>query len=107
MMLDGWAWWTVMAQIKQQTMPYPLMHSAWAETIAKLGGELQDVVMDRRKGEDRWSAKIRLIREGRPVSVDVRASDSLCLAVKCGVRIFVVEEALDRAADWGANEPRD
>jgi bifunctional DNase/RNase/predicted RNase H-like HicB family nuclease len=95
-MVDGWAWWALMAQIKQQAAPYPLTHTAWAETITSLAGELQDVVVDRREGEDLCSAKVRLAREGRFISVDVRPADGFTLAVRCGAPIFIVEEALNR-----------
>ena len=59
-----------MAQIKQQTAPRPRTHAAWAETITQLGGELQDVLLDRREGEDWWMAKLRIIKDGRLIRLD-------------------------------------
>jgi bifunctional DNase/RNase len=98
---DAWAWWALMAQIKEEAAPRPRTHAAWAATIADLGGQLQDVVLDRHEGEDWWTAKLRIVKDGRLVTLDVRASDAYILAVINRAPIFVVERALERFADRG------
>jgi bifunctional DNase/RNase len=98
---DGWAWWAIMAQIKQEPASRPRTHAAWAATITELGGELQDVFLDRCEGEDWWIAKLRIVKDARLVLLDVRASDACILALIHGVPIFVAEEALARYADTG------
>jgi uncharacterized protein len=98
---DGWAWWALMAQIKQQPAPRPRTHAAWAATITELGGVLQDVVLDCGEGEDWWSATAHIVKDDRVLSVDVRPSDAYVLALIHSVPIFVIEEALERFADRG------
>jgi bifunctional DNase/RNase len=101
MVVDGWAWWALMAHIKQQHAPYPRTHAAWADTIRELGGELQDVFVDKPDGGDWWLGKLRIVKDGRSATVSVRASDAYTLAVACAVPIFVDEKALERYADTG------
>lgn len=98
---DGWAWWALMAQIKQEPAPRPHTHAAWAKTVTELNGKLRHVVLDRREGEDWWSAKLRIASGGSFVNVDVRASDAYILAVASSVPIFVTETALEKFADRG------
>jgi bifunctional DNase/RNase len=96
---NGWAWWALMAQIRQDPAPRPRTHVAWAATIAALGGELQDVLLDMREGENWWRANLRIVKEGRVTTLDVRPSDGYILAVTRGVPIFVVEVALEMFAE--------
>ena len=55
-------------------------------------------MLDRGEGEDWWSARARIVTDGRLLSVEVRPSDAFILAVIHEVRIFVVEGALERFA---------
>lgn len=101
MIVDGWAWWALMAHIKHEPAPYPRTHVAWIRTISELGGELQDVLVDRTSDADWWLGKLHIVKDGRAATVDVRAADAYTLAVICDAPIFVTERALDRYADSG------
>jgi len=98
---DGWAWWALMGQLKQLPAPCPRTHMAWYATIVELGGEPQAVFLDRHEGEEWWTSKLRIVKDGRLKDVDVRASDAYILAAVSGVPIFVDEMALERFADRG------
>jgi bifunctional DNase/RNase len=101
---DGWIWWALMAQFKQEPEVCPHPHSAWAQTIGALGGHLESVVVDGPRGAgDWWSAKIEILRDGQQLTVGARAADALTLAVACGAPIFVVDDALNRFADDPVN----
>ncbi|NLE39101.1 MAG: bifunctional nuclease family protein [Pirellulaceae bacterium] len=99
MMLDGWAWWALMAHIKQQAAPYARTHAAWADTVTQLGGELQRVFVERPRSGDWWLGKLHIMKDGRTISVNVRASDAYTLAVVSAVPIFVDERSLEEYAD--------
>jgi bifunctional DNase/RNase len=100
-MVDGWAWWSLMAQIKHQMAPYPHTHAAWVTTIKELGGELQDVFIDKVSEKNWWLGKLHINKDGQLVSIDVRACDAYVIAVNCGVPIYVSEKALEMFADRG------
>ena len=104
MMVDAWAWWALMSQIKQQPSPRPHTHAAWAETIRQLGGTLRAVMLDGPvEVEGSWSAELRIVRETNPVNLNARPRDAIILAVVVGSPILVDEQVLDRFADRGQN----
>jgi bifunctional DNase/RNase len=80
-------------RLKQMPSPRPLTHDGWASTITALGAELQDVkITDLR--DHTYFAEIRLRRDGQVVTVDVRPSDALVIAVTCRVPIVIAESVL-------------
>jgi bifunctional DNase/RNase len=79
--------------LKGLSIPRPLTHDAWAATIATLGGEVQDVLIGDLR-DYTYFAEVRIRRDGRLVSIDVRPSDAFVLAVKCGVAILIPERLL-------------
>ena len=91
-------------RLKGLTSPRPLTHDAIAATIAAMGGTLQDVVINELK-DHTYFAKLRIsptkdpISADRIVEVDVRPSDAVCLAVTCGVPIFIPEKLLIEICD--------
>ena len=93
-----------MAQIKQQAAPRPFTHAAWTETISKLGGNLESVVLDKLNEADPWfDAKVRIPKEDKVVTIDVRPSDAYVLAVISGAPIVIAETVLRRYADVGGD----
>ena len=83
-------------KLRQMPSPRPLMHDAWANTIAALGGELQDVFITELR-EHTYFARLR-IRQRAPfsrlVEVDVRPSDAFTMAIHHRVGVFVKDEVL-------------
>jgi bifunctional DNase/RNase len=75
----------------------PLTHDLLASVINTLGATVERVVIDRVKGST-FYASIRLDRGGRPVHIDARPSDSIALALRTNVGIFVDEDVMNAAA---------
>jgi bifunctional DNase/RNase len=103
--VDGWAWFELVAEIKGGESPYPRTHGAWANTIDQLGGELSLVILDERKdGDKRLNASLKLVQGGELKVVGVRPSDAFTLAVIGGAPIFITATALSGAADQGGSD---
>lgn len=72
----------------------PLTHNAWANTIAALGGDIEDVLL-RELREYTYYATIRIRQAGQLVEIDTRPSDAFVIAIICDVPIFVAETLAD------------
>jgi bifunctional DNase/RNase len=83
-------------RLKQVPNPRPLTIDAWANTIAALGGELQDVFLTELR-DHTYFARLR-IRQRAPlnrlVEIDVRPSDAFTMAIHHRVGIFVKDDVL-------------
>lgn len=77
-------------RLKRMASPRPLSHDAWADTLAALGGEVQDVVVRDHSGGT-FFAGVRVRRGEGIVEVDARPSDAFVLATRCGVPIYIAE----------------
>lgn len=76
--------------------PRPLTHDLLMSLIETLGARLQKVLIDRLQNNT-FYAKLLLAVNGKEVQVDARPSDSVALALRAGVPIFVEEEVLGAA----------
>ncbi len=78
--------------------PRPLTHDLLVDTIKQLGATLEKVVVDKLK-DNIFFAKLMLKnRDGEETGVDARPSDSIAIAVRAKVPLFVSEEVLDKVA---------
>lgn len=93
--VDAWGWATLVAQTKQQKQRRPVTHEAWAATIKELGGDLQDVVVEKLNEADNWfDTQLRIVHNDRLISIPVRASDGYVLATVFDAPIFAAEKLL-------------
>lgn len=100
--VDSLAWAAMLTQIQQQPPASAVMPVGGAGRLTKPDGELQAVVVDKLDEADRrFHARLRVLKGGQIVSVDVRPSDAYILAAVYGVPIFVDEKVLERATDQG------
>ena len=76
--------------------PRPLTHDLLVIIIEHLGAKLQKVVIDRLHNNT-FFAKLYLARNGKEILVDARPSDSIALALRAGVPIYVEDEVLGAA----------
>jgi bifunctional DNase/RNase len=77
--------------------PRPLTHDLLFKTIEHMGGKIEKVVVTELK-ENTFYARIIIKKDDeRRVEVDARPSDSIALAVRAKVPIFVNEEVLKEA----------
>lgn len=78
--------------------PRPLTHDLLLNTIQQLGAKLEKVLIDK-LANNTFYAKLQLNRNGNgEILVDARPSDSVALALRAEVPIFVAEEVMGQAA---------
>jgi bifunctional DNase/RNase len=75
-------------RLKSLPSPRPLAHDAWADTIAAMGGHVQDVLIHDLR-EHVYYVQVRIVQGGGTVAVDVRPSDGLILAVILQVPVLI------------------
>jgi hypothetical protein len=76
--------------------PRPLTHDLLMSVIESLGGKLLRVLIDRLHNNT-FYAKLCLAVDAKEILIDARPSDSVALALRAGVPIFVEEEVLKEA----------
>jgi len=76
--------------------PRPLTHDLLLSIIENLGAKLLKVLIDRLHNNT-FYAKLFLSVDGKEVLIDARPSDSVALALRAGVPIFVDEKVLGEA----------
>lgn len=77
--------------------PRPLTHDLMIELIQKLGGSLQNVVIDRIH-QNTFYAKLNIKgSSGNSLVIDARPSDSVALALRADAPVFAAEEVLSEA----------
>ena len=77
--------------------PRPLTHDLLMNVIESLGAKLQKVLIDRLQNNT-FYAKLYLSANGsKEVLIDARPSDSVALALRAGVPVYVEEEVLKEA----------
>lgn len=76
--------------------PRPLTHDLLLSIIESLGSKLQKVLIDRLHNNT-FYAKLYLAQDGKELTIDARPSDSVALALRAGIPIFVEEEVLGAA----------
>lgn len=79
----------------------PILHEVTAETIAGLGGTLSEVVIDSIVG-DVYHAKLQVAAIGRRLSIDVRPSDAVGVAIVTGAPIQIHADVVLAAAQRAA-----
>lgn len=83
--------------VKGDESPRPLTHDLLRNVIEEMGGELQDIVIN--KLEDHtYFALLRIRRDGELIEVDSRPSDAIALAVQFRptLPIYVDDEVLEQ-----------
>lgn len=79
-------------------LPRPLTHDLLLSIIHSLGAVLDRVMIDALV-DDIFHAKLILVaQDGKTISVDARPSDSIAVAVRAKVPIFVEDSVLEKAS---------
>ncbi len=77
--------------------PRPLTHDLFVQLVEQLGAKLENVVIDKLQ-QNTFYAKLHLRRvDGEEIVIDARPSDSVAVALRAGVPIYVSEEVLGEA----------
>jgi uncharacterized protein len=75
---------------KHKTWPRPPTHIAMASIIRAFGGYVQDILIDGYDDKDRvFLAKMRLLRESELITIDIRPSDGISIAIYADAPILV------------------
>lgn len=94
--IGPWEANAIATRLQAVTPERPLTHDLFVATLAAIGAKLKRVIISS-LAEETYHATLELELEGRILEVDARPSDSLALAVRTGVRIFVSQAVLDKA----------
>lgn len=81
--------------------PRPLTHDLLVSVIESLGSKLQRILIDRLHNNTFYAKLYLSGNNGKEIIIDARPSDSVAIALRSGVPIFVEEEVLKEA---GVNE---
>ena len=81
----------------------PLTHDLLKNCISALGGELQYVFINDLR-DNIFYAVLHVLQDGREVDIDARPSDSIALAVRARVPIFVAEKVMSAAGVFPAED---
>ncbi|MCL4806426.1 MAG: bifunctional nuclease family protein [Thermoanaerobaculia bacterium] len=83
-------------QIEGIQTPRPMTHDLLKETISRLGGSVERVVITKLV-ESTFFAEIHLLVSGREVVIDSRPSDAIALALRSSSPVFVEESVLEKS----------
>lgn len=81
----------------------PLTHDLLNNIITALGGALEYVLISELR-DDIFHALLHIVQDGNEMDVDARSSDSIALAVRAKVPIFVSEQVMEKAGVWPSEE---
>ncbi len=78
-------------------VPRPLTHDLLKSVIIQMGGEVEHIVVNELRN-DVYYATIRIKMGDKILDIDSRPSDSIALAVRLKVPIYVADSVMERAA---------
>lgn len=93
----------IILELKGYQPQRPLTHDLLLSAIEVLGGRLDYVLVSELKDEV-FHGRLHVVQDGREIDIDARSSDSVALAVRAKVPIYVSEEVMEQAAMWPAEE---
>ena len=93
----------IAAELEGYRPQRPLTHDLLKNCIAALGGELQYVLINDLR-DNIFYAVLHVEQAHRTIDIDARPSDSIALAVRARVPIYVAEEVMDAAGVYPAVE---
>jgi bifunctional DNase/RNase len=77
--------------------PRPLTHDLLMSVISAVDAELEKIVIDRLENNTFFAKLCVKTKDAKSVEVDARPSDSIAIALRANVPIFVDERVLDEA----------
>jgi bifunctional DNase/RNase len=86
----------IAVKLQDQRVERPLTHDLLKSVITELGGQVQHIIVNDLR-QDTFYARIVVEQNGQTREIDARPSDSIALAVRLDVPIFVEESVMERA----------
>ncbi len=93
----------IAAELEGYRPQRPLTHDLLKNCIAALGGELQYVLINDLR-DNVFYAVLHVEQAHRTIDIDARPSDSIALAVRARVPIYIAKEVMDAAGVYPAVE---
>ena len=82
--------------LKNEIPPRPMTHDLLVEIIRRLEAKVERIIIDDLV-DNTFYARLILKREDREIEIDARPSDSIAVAVRLGIPIYIDEKVLDEA----------
>lgn len=86
----------IAAELEGYRPPRPLTHDLLKNCLSALGGELQYILINDLRNSI-FYAVLHVKQEDREIDIDARPSDSIALAVRARVPIYVADPVMDAA----------
>ena len=84
----------------------PLTHDLLTNVIGMLGAKLQYVLISELK-KDIFFAVLHIKQNGHEIDIDARSSDSIAVAVRAQVPIYVADEIMENAGVWPSEDTKE
>ena len=97
----------ILMELQGQKRARPYTHDLLKNCIAALGGELQYVLVNDLRADPSggtFYAVLHVVQDGHEIDIDARPSDSIALAVRAQVPIYVAEAVLEEAGIYPAED---
>lgn len=82
--------------LKNEIPPRPMTHDLLVEIIKRLGAKVEKVIIDDLV-DNTFYARLILKRNDSEIEIDARPSDSIALAVRLGIPVYIDEKVLNEA----------
>lgn len=92
--------WAIGMEMSGISSKRPLTHDLLKSAIESLGGKIQKIEVTKLVDQT-FYAKIYIELDGKVKEVDARPSDSIALALKAGVSIYVADELFQKKSTDG------
>jgi len=89
---------SIKMKLSKINLPRPLTHDLLMATIEALDAKLEQILIDDIVDETFHAKLVIRDKDGGLRRVDARPSDSIALAVRAGVPIFVEDKVIDKAS---------
>jgi len=93
----------IATELQGHKPPRPLTHDLLKNVIAALGGRLEYVLINDLR-DNVFYAVLHVVVDGRTIDIDARPSDSIALAVRAGVPIYVSDEIMATQSIYPSEE---
>lgn len=93
----------IAAELEGYRPPRPLTHDLLKNCVSALGGELQYVLINDLRNNI-FYAVLHVVQDGREIDIDARPSDSIALAVRARVPVYVADEVMEAAGVYPSVE---
>ena len=89
-------------RMQKVDVPRPLTHDLFCNTIEKLGGQINKIIIDN-LDTGTFFAKIIISLNGKEIELDSRPSDAMVIALKMNIPIMCVAKVIEKAGFQKSN----